>query len=218
MGKEIMNPQGIYILLEGGEGCGKSTQAKILVDNLISEGRDCIYLHEPGITIEGNFIAEILRNPKNSLDSVTELFLFEAARRDAFRKVVAPALEEGKIIIADRSGISTLVYQGYAGDADLELTERLKLIRNLNSIATLGITPDLTLILDVPVEIGLARETDPSRFAAKGKEYHEKVNDAYRTIARQEGFPLLPYIENGIEETQLRIRTHVDPILAARSK
>ena len=198
--------RGKYIVIEGGEGCGKSTQAKLLVEYLLSKEIQCVQAREPGSTKEAEQIRALLLNKENNLSSLSELFLFEAARAEFFRNDVIPKLEKGVSIVSDRSGYSTEAYQGYAGGIDLNL------IKQLNDLATQGIRPGLSFIIDVNASKGLSREQDADRFAAKGLSYHEMVNRGYKEIAKRNpgSCILLPYVEGNIDGIQKQIRKEVD--------
>jgi len=199
--------RGKYFVIEGGEGCGKGTQSNILIARLRELEIPVEYGREPGGVQEAEAIRTVLLGQGNDFDPFSELCLFEAARREFFAKRVRPFLKQGVTIVSDRSGLSSLAYQGYAGRVNL------KLIKTLNEIATMGVKPDLEFIIDVPVKVGLAKETEPDRFAAKGREYHEKVNQGYRELAKEDGRILIPYIINGSEQMHDQIWRHVEPIL-----
>ncbi len=193
---------GKYIIIEGGEGCGKSTQAKLLHEYLTELNIPCILSREPGGVKESEEIRKILLNKESNLSPITELFLFEAARAEFFRKKLIPSLEKFISVIADRSGYSTEAYQGYAGGIDLSL------IKKLNNEATFGIKPDLAFIIDVHPTIGLKNEKDADRFASKGLGYHTKVNQGYVEIAKNnpDVCIVIPYREEDIGGIQEEIR------------
>lgn len=193
--------KGKYILIEGGEGCGKSTQAERLYDYFIKIKLRVIKSREPGGIKEAEEIRKILLDPENHLSPLGEVFLFEAAREIFFREVVIPNLERGVHVISDRSGFSTEAYQGYGGGFDLEE------IRRLNKLATGGVRPDLAFIINIDSNKGLERELKPDRFANKGPEYHTRVNSGYLEIAQRESdiCVAIPYIENGAEEMHKQI-------------
>jgi dTMP kinase len=196
---------GRYIMLEGGEGCGKDLHAKLLADYLQSSGYKTLLTKEPGGTPEGEKIRELLLDKGSNLDSLEELFLFGAAGASSYRNIVIPSLEQGKVVVKTRGWPSRIVYQGYAGEIDLNLINRL------NTQSTRGIKPDLLVVIDVPPEKGLEKETDPDRFAGKGLEFHRKVNNGYLAVVRnnQSFSVVVDYIENGIDEMQEKIRNHV---------
>lgn len=132
--------KGKFIVLEGPDRCGKSTQAKILVNHLIAQGKDVILTREPGGTETAEQIRQIVLRPGLDVRPMTELLLYEASRAQHTQEKILPALEEGKIVICERYTMSTCAYQGYGRGIDL------KIIDTLNQIATLGTTPDLTLV------------------------------------------------------------------------
>ena len=195
-----MEKRGKYIVFEGGEGCGKTTQSFSLKKYLLEKGINCKKVHEPGYTPLATEIREKLLNYKEEIDPLTEIFLFEAGRADLFQKEIIPSLNKGQTIISDRSGYSTLAYQGYGGERDLNL------IKKLNHIATRGIKPDLTFIIDINPERGLKKEVSSNRFAEKGLEYHQRVRQGFLDIAKEnDDCVVVPYIE-GIEKMQSIIR------------
>jgi dTMP kinase len=178
---------GRFITFEGGEGGGKSTHAKLLAERLEQGGIEVVLTREPG----GSPGAEIIRHVLLSgaakpLGAETEAILFAAARDDHVRATIEPALEAGKWVICDRFLDSTRVYQGMLGHVDA------RLIRGLERV-TVGTTmPDLTLILDVPVELGLERASkrrgggEVDRFEAEAVEFHEKLRRSYAALAKLE--------------------------------
>jgi dTMP kinase len=178
---------GRFITFEGGEGGGKSTHAKLLGERLQNAGIDVVLTREPG----GSPGAEIIRHVLLSgaakpLGAETEAILFAAARDDHVRATIEPALESGKWVICDRFLDSTRVYQGILGHVDA------RLIRGLERVMVGETMPDLTLILDVPVEVGLARanarrgDAAIDRFEAENVEFHEKLRGSYAALAKLE--------------------------------
>lgn len=194
--------KGIYIVIEGGEGSGKTTQAKLLSSYLSSKGFPSVYLREPGSVQVSEKIRKILLDKRNIMTDLTELLLFEAARTEFFDKKVILAIESEKIVVADRSGISTKAYQGYGKGLDLKLIDRL------NREATYGFNPDLAIIIDIQAEKGLAKELAQNRISAQGIEFHTRVNQGYRQMAEdnQDTMVLIKYLENDIEGMQEQIR------------
>ena len=179
--------RGKFITLEGGEGAGKSTQARLLADHLRSLGHDCVVTREPG----GSPVAEALRQAILSgvaapLGPSAEAVLFAAARIDHVAQTIMPALARGAFVVCDRFADSTRVYQGALGDVDPDL------IRTLEEIATAQCRPDLTLILDLPAQTGLGRaaarraQHAADRFEAEGLSYHEGLKAAFLDIAKGE--------------------------------
>lgn len=179
--------QGKFITFEGGEGAGKSTQAAMLALRLEALGLTVQLTREPG----GSPGAEIIRHVLLSgaakpFGPEVEAMLFAAARDDHVRCTILPALTSGKWVICDRFADSTRVYQGILGHVDQ------RLIKGLERVSIGDLVPDLTVILDTPVELGLARvkqrrgEGTPDRFEAESLEFHQKLREAYLTIAAEE--------------------------------
>jgi dTMP kinase len=181
-----------FITLEGGDGTGKTTQGKILESYLTARDQPCILTREPGGTDLGELIRRVLLEVgKQPIASPTELFLYLADRAQHVHEIVAPALERGKIVLCDRHTDSTLAYQGYGRGIDLAV------LRGLNDIASRGIKPDLTLLFDCPVEIGLARTVQRQSQSARGQdrqdrfereqlEFHQRVRMGFLELARGE--------------------------------
>ena len=179
--------RGKFITFEGGEGTGKSTQAAILAVRLESLGLRVLRTREPG----GSPGAEIIRyvllsGAAKPLGPEAEAMLFAAARDDHVHCTIEPALAAGKWVVCDRFVDSTRVYQGNLGNVDA------RLIRGLERLSIGGLMPDLTLVLDVPIEVGLERVSlrsggsDLDRFEAESWEFHEKLREAYRALAAEE--------------------------------
>ncbi len=196
--------KGVYIILEGGEGCGKDTQAPLLRDYIEHKGFfPCIITKEPGGTPLAEEIGKRLKSEQ--MDSQTELLLFEKARKENYNKIIAPSLEKGKSIIKTRGWPSTFAYQGFGGGVNLNLIEEL------NKKATRGILPDLIILLDILPKKGLEKETVPDKFAKKGIYYHNRVRKGYLWVAKkyESISEIIPYV-NGIEKMQERIKKVVD--------
>ena len=180
--------RGWFITLEGIEGSGKSTQVAILAAALRSRGDPVTVTHEPGSTHAGELIRAIFLDSSIALESTAELLLVLADRAQHVREKLRPALETGQIVISDRYSDSTIAYQGYGRGLDL------KLVRELNRLASDGIIPDLTIVLDCPPETGLARTKlrahsvarVPDRFEGQHLEFHRRVRDGFRGIAIDE--------------------------------
>jgi dTMP kinase len=176
---------GHFITVEGGEGSGKSTQVGLLVAALERSGRAVLRTREPGGTAGAEAIRQLLVNGMvERWDAIGEALLVNAARRDHLVKAVWPALAAGRWIVSDRFADSTLAYQGHAGGVD-----RAQLAA-LHRFVAGDFRPDLTLILDLPVELGLARAKSRSgtedRFERKGAGFHEKIRAGFLAIAKAE--------------------------------
>ncbi|MCV0396997.1 MAG: dTMP kinase [Rhizobiaceae bacterium] len=179
--------RGLFITFEGGEGAGKSSQGEALAGTLRAMGRDVVVTREPG----GSPGAEAIRNvllsgAAEELGPAMEAILFSAARSDHVEQVIRPAVEAGKIVLCDRFLDSTRVYQGVTGELDADF------LSGLEAVAVNGMIPDLTLILDIEPETGLARasarrgDDRPDRFEKENVEIHRRRREAYLDIARSE--------------------------------
>jgi dTMP kinase len=181
----------MFITLEGMEGSGKSTQIQTVAQWLTAAGRDCLTTREPGGTPIGGQIRSVLLHPDNDdLSPTAELLLYVADRVQHLETVVRPALAAGKVVVCDRYFDATLVYQGYARGVDKEM------IRQLHQLVCQGLTPDLTLLLDLDPETGLARawqrihsdasQAKESRFEKETLAFHQRVRTGYLDLARRE--------------------------------
>ena len=172
--------RGVFITFEGPEGAGKSTHARLLAGWLKRRGRRVLLTREPGGTAIGMKLRRILLDSKpGSMDAVVELLLYEASRAVLVSEVIRPALKAGKVVILDRFQDSTWVYQGFAGGMDRKLVERL------GRVATGGLEPDRTILLDLPARQGLSRVRRPNRMEAKPVSFHEKVRRGYLHLAKR---------------------------------
>ncbi len=180
-----MAQRGLFITFEGTDGSGKTIQIQRLSADLIRAGHAVCVTREPGGTPISEQIREMVLNPNHrEIASTTELLLYAAARAQNVSEVIRPALEAVKIVISSRFTDATVGYQGYGRGLDLEM------IRYLNRIATSGLAPDLTLLLDLPVEIGLQRAQQSrgtmDRLELEDIEFHQRVRQGYLAIAGQE--------------------------------
>ena len=179
--------RGHFITFEGGEGSGKSTHAAMLAQRLKERGIDVVLTREPGGSAGAEIIRHIiLSGIAKPLGAETETILFAAARDDHVRSTIMPALQAGRWVICDRFIDSTRVYQGVLGKVDG------KLIRSLERVTVGAAMPELTFILDVPANVGLARaktrrgDAAVDRFEAESVEYHENLRQAYLALAKLE--------------------------------
>lgn len=179
--------RGRFITFEGGEGTGKSTHAALLAQRLRALGLGVVLTREPGGSPGAEIIRHvILSGAAKPLGPHAEAILFAAARDDHIRNTIMPALEQGRWVICDRFADSTRVYQGALGNVDP------KLIRGLERVTVGDLKPDITFILDVPASVGLARaqqrrgDQAADRFERESAEFHEKLREAFRVLARSE--------------------------------
>ncbi len=164
----------MFITLEGPEGGGKTTLAPLLAEHLRARGFDVVTCAEPGGGPIPQAIRALLLHPdRTDIAPRTELLLFLAARAQQVHDTIVPALAAGRIVVSDRYSDSTLAYQVYAGGLPVETVEPII------DFATGGLWPDLTLLLDLPPEIGLARQADRNRMENKGLEFHRRVRDGF---------------------------------------
>ncbi len=174
--------KGRLITFEGGEGCGKSTQLARVAERIRSTGREVVVTREPGGTPMAEAAREIVVHPQFEPDPLTELFLLEAARRDHVARVIRPALARGAVVLSDRFTDSSTVYQGMVGGLEPGLVERL------NEMATDGLEPDRTIVLDLDPETALARVAarnagGGTRQDGQGLAFHSRVAMAFRELA-----------------------------------
>lgn len=175
--------RGKFLTLEGGEGAGKSTQATRLAERLRALGHEVVQTREPGGSPGAEALRELLvRGEAGRWSPVAEALLMYAARSDHLERVIRPALERGAWVVCDRFSDSSRAYQGAGGGVPSEVIEAI-------DQAVVGVDqPDLTLIFDLPVEIGLERahvRGGDARFESKGREFHERLRAGYLEIARQ---------------------------------
>ena len=173
---------GTFIVLEGGEGCGKSTQARLLYQRLLEQGCPSLLLHEPGGTPLGEQVRRLLmaQRGKATINPLAELLLFSAARAELVHSVLLPALAEGRVVVCDRYTPSTIAYQGYGRGIPLETIDQV------NRLSTGGREPDLVVLLDMKPEEGLRRksEDERQRFEEESLAFHKRVRHGYLEQAR----------------------------------
>ncbi len=173
----------LFITFEGGEGCGKSTQARLLYRRLSKLAIPAVLTYEPGGIPFGKKLGRWLKwGDDKEISPLTELLLFNAARAESVIKIIIPGLKDGKTVISDRYADSTTVYQGYGRGLDLEM------VRYVNNVATSNLKPDLTVLLDSPIEAGLARKkaANQDRFEREELSFHQRVRGGYLKLAASE--------------------------------
>jgi len=171
---------GLFIVFEGGEGCGKSTQARALYKRVLESGILVVLSHEPGGTSLGKEARRYLKQTRESeISPLAELFLFAASRAQLVAEVIRPSLGRGVMVICDRYTDSTVAYQGYGRGLDLDA------IQAVNTMVTQGLLPDLVILLDLPVEVGLARKRSvkQDRFEREDLAFHHRVREGYLKMA-----------------------------------
>lgn len=208
-----MADQGLFITFEGTDGAGKTTQIQRLAADLRQTSYDVCLTREPGGTPISEQIRDMLLNPDHSeMAATTELLLYAASRAQHVSEVIKPALEAGKVVISSRFADAMVVYQGYGRGLDLERIHRL------NRIATDGVTPDVTFVLDLPVEIGLQRVQNSrgglDRLEREKIEFHRRLREGYQTIAQQEP-QRLKIIDAQVSPKQVyaQIQSIIQPLL-----
>lgn len=179
-----MSSRGLFITVEGIDGCGKSTQARLIAAALEAAGHTVLRLREPGGVKISEKIRSILLDPANAeMGDVCELLLYEAARAQLVHQVIRPALAAGKTVVCDRFYDSTTAYQAFADGLDRGM------VSQANELAVDGCRPDLTLVFDLPVEDALRRRSGreaEDRLELKGLEFQERVAAGFRAVAADE--------------------------------
>lgn len=174
--------RGIFVTFEGGEGCGKTSQVELFRRFLAGKGLPHRVTREPGGTLLGEAVRRVLLEPRGEpVDPVAEALLFAACRAQLVREVIRPALEGGLVVVCDRFVDSSLAYQGYGLGVDLDF------LGEINRVATQGLSPDLTFLLDMDVGAAAARaaarDGSPDRIAARDAGFHERVRAGYLRLA-----------------------------------
>ncbi|HEY71765.1 MAG: dTMP kinase [Chloroflexi bacterium] len=208
----------VFITFEGPDGSGKTTQIRLLAEWLREQGHEVVLTREPGGTEIGDQIRTVLHDPYNTaMDARTEILLYSASRAQHVAQLIRPSLAAGKIIISDRYADSTLAYQGYGRGLDLEV------LRAVTSFATGGLTPALTVYLNITPEEGLQRRRlggdEWNRLDAEALEFHQRVRAGYLELVKQ-GTERWAVIDaaRSVEEVQAEIRTVVQARLGKETR
>ena len=176
--------RGIFISVEGPDGAGKTTQIERLKEYLAGKGYEVLITREPGGTVISEAVRELLLDPKHKeMKPETELLLYAAARAQLVGEVIGPAIEAGKAVISDRFVDSSVVYQGIARELGVET------VYEVNRPAIGEYMPDVTFLLDLPAEVGIARKKDQAeldRMEQESLDFHRKVAEGYRTLAKRD--------------------------------
>ena len=200
--------EGVFISLEGIDGSGKSTLAGMLAEYLAETAVEVVSVREPGSTALAESVREILLQPDSEICGRAELMLYEAARAQLTNEVIRPALSRGAVVVADRFGDSSVAYQGYGRELGPEA------VRLANDVATGGLVPDVTFVVDVPIEVGFARRgKDPDRIEREGENFHQRVREGFLAIAEAE--PERVLVIDGTQSTE-EVFSRARDILLAR--
>lgn len=215
----------MFITLEGIEGSGKTTQVLSIVEFLEAQGRDVLVLREPGGTPLGDMARDILLNSSEVSDAMTveaELLLYETSRAELVSKVIRPALSEGRFVVCDRFTDSTVAYQHFGRGLSRESVD------NLNAFATKGLTPDLTIVFDLPATEGLGRAlkrieaagsgvNSEDRFEREAIDFHERVRAGYLELAREAPARIkVVNADRGIKEVTMEISSLMGEVMLKR--
>ena len=173
--------KGLFITFEGADGCGKTTQLKLLAEYLTNKGLEVIITREPGAKGLGEKVREILLNYDGEVSDRCESFLFLADRAQHIDMIINPAIAQGKVVLCDRHTDSSVAYQGYGRGLSIDR------INMLNNLAVNGRYPDMTLVFDIDIETSMKRVGDEKdRMESAGMEFFNRVRDGYLEIAKQE--------------------------------
>lgn len=173
---------GLFVSFEGPEGAGKSTQLLRLATRLRAAGHDAVVTREPGGTPAADRIRDVILDASLRVDALTEFLLYAASRAQHVVEVIAPALDDGRVVLTDRFTAASVAYQGFGRGLDVDF------VRSLNDRAASGLTPDLTLLFDLPPEVGLARVRErgaPDRLEGADLDFHRRVRDGFLTQAAE---------------------------------
>lgn len=212
-----------FITFEGVEGSGKTTQIRLLRKYLSRKGIPCKVTREPGGTRIGEKIRRILLNPEHrEMVPLTELLLYESSRAQHVQEVILPLLKKGVVVLSDRFADASVAYQGYGRKVDL------KWVETLNRLASFGIKPDMTFLLDCPTDLGLKRALERNRrsknekegrFEKEQMEFHQRVRKGYLALAKKEPNRVKVIdTRSGEEKVFEKIRTVVDQLIESKRK
>ena len=208
--------KGLFIVMEGPDGSGKTTQINLLKEYLEEAGYECLITREPGGTVIGEEIRQLILNPEHKeMSPVTEMLLYAASRAQLVHEVIGPALEEGKIVISDRFVDSSIVYQGIARKLGISIVSAV-------NAPGIGIyRPDGIFFIDLSEAEGLRRKKEQKnldRMEQEGIDFHHMVSEGYRKVLS--GRPEVMKIDGGrsIDTIQKKIRNHVDELLKKKNR
>ena len=207
--------RGVLITIEGIEGSGKSTQCRRLIERLQAGGRDAVLTSEPDGTVLGAAIRTLFETDGPPPTPLTQVFLFMAARQQHVAEVIRPALSRGAVVISDRYADATMAYQGFGHGVDLET------IRDLNALATGGLLPDLTLVLDLEPAVGMSRigGRPLDAFEKMDLAFHRRVREGYLEIAGMEKRRVVVIrADQGEDTLAAAVATAVEDLLGRRER
>jgi len=207
--------RGVLITIEGIEGSGKSTQCRRLIERLQAGGRDAVLTSEPDGTALGAAIRTLFETDGPPPTPLTQVFLFMAARQQHVAEVIRPALSRGAVVISDRYADATMAYQGFGHGVDLET------IRDLNALATGGLLPDLTLVLDLEPAVGMSRigGRPLDAFEKMDLAFHRRVREGYLEIAGMEKRRVVVIrADQGEDTLAAAVATAVEDLLGRRER
>ncbi len=207
-----MSKKGLFVVIEGPDGGGKTTQMGLLYEALVKKGLEVVRVREPGGTPLGERLRTILKQGNDlQFNEMAELFLFMSARAELVESVIIPAMKKGKIVLCDRFLFSSVVYQGYAGSLGVET------VKIIGTIAVQGLSPDLTILLDIsPVETTKRGIESSDRFESRGKTYLTSVRNGFLYFAEKnkdrENIVIIDACQS-IDEIHLRILKEVKKLI-----
>ena len=200
---------GPFFTLDGLDGTGKSTQCRLLADVLKVRGLDVVTCADPGGTPIGHDLRELLLHSKHPIDMTCEALLFMASRAQLVAEVIRPALAAGKAVVSDRFLLANVVYQGHAGGLDVDM------LWTVGNLATGGLTPDRTFLLDVPLEVTMRRrKPKPDRLESRGEPFFAQVRAGFLAEAKRRAEIRIIDATASIEEIHADIVRHVDEFLS----
>lgn len=201
--------RGLFLSLDGIDGTGKSTQCELLAGWLRQQGLQVLCCSDPGSTPVGLLLRDLLLHQKNEMALPCEALLFMASRAELVAKIITPALSQNKIVICDRFLLANVVYQGYGSGLDREQ------LWQIGAFATAGTIPDLTLVLDLPLDLAQHRRGRPAdRMEQRDREYHRRVREGFLNEARMQS-QRIQVVDAGDspEKVHQRIRARITPLL-----
>jgi len=203
-------PRSLFISLDGLDGTGKSTQCRLLADWLRKQGQEVVECADPGGTPVGDAIRDLLLGRRHDMSLPCEAFLFMASRAQLTAEVIRPALAAGRTVLADRYLLANVVYQGHAGGLD---PDRLW---EIGRLATGGLLPDLTFVLDLPVDVALSRRTGPAdRVESRDLAYHTRVREGF--LAEAQRHPDIIQVVDAAQPVQ-KVHERIRHVLATHSR